>query len=58
MNPTHWIARCAARLQQQWPRIPSEQIELAREIRLELERQNEDAEQAAQPWLRQGIPDA
>lgn len=57
MDPQQWVARCAARLQRQWPRVPPEQIdELAAELRVELERRAEDPERAATEWLRQGIP--
>lgn len=57
MDSRLWVARCAARLQQQWPRVPPDQIdELAEELRAELQRRAEDPERAAAEWLRQGIP--
>jgi hypothetical protein len=58
MEAQQWIQRCSARLRQQWPRVPAEQLdELAEELRRNLERQAEDPERAAVDWLRQGIPD-
>lgn len=57
MDPRQWVARCAARLRRQWPRVPPEQIdEVAEELLRELERRTDDPERAATEWLRQGIP--
>ncbi len=59
MDPHQWVARGAARLRQQWPRVPADQTdELAEELRHELECHVGDPERATAEWLRQGIPSA
>lgn len=59
MDSQQWIARCAARLQEQWPRLPADQLrEVAAEIQRETQRAIDEPEHAAAVWLRQGIPDA
>jgi hypothetical protein len=58
VNRQEWIARCSARLQAQWPRVPREQlIEVAAELRREHECQESQPERAASAWLALGIPD-
>lgn len=57
VNRQEWIARCAARLQEQWPRVSHDQlVELTQEMRLERERQEDSPEYAASAWLARGIP--
>jgi hypothetical protein len=59
MDPQEWVARCTARLHQQWPRLPDDQLrEVAEELRRKVERQSDDPEHAALEWLRRGIPTA
>ena len=59
MNPQDWVTRCAARLHDQWPRLPDEQLrEVAEELRHHAERQLEEPEHAAVEWLRHGMPNA
>ena len=53
MNSQEWIERAAARLHEQWPRMPSDQL---REVAAEIQRDLEQPEHAAELWLRQGIP--
>jgi hypothetical protein len=58
MKAHEWIARCAGRLEAQWPRIPREQrLEVAQELHLKDEWRSLAPEDAATQWLRQGIPD-
>lgn len=57
MDTQQWVQRCAARLHEQWPRLPDEQLcEVAEELRREVERQADNPEHAAIEWLRRGIP--
>jgi hypothetical protein len=59
MDAEDWVARCAARLHQRWPRLADEQLrEVAQEIHHEAQRQLDQPELAAAAWLRQGLPDA
>jgi hypothetical protein len=59
MSPQEWVQRCAARLHEQWPRLPDDQLrEVAAELQRKVERQAADPEHAAVEWLHQGIPDA
>jgi len=59
MDSQDWVARCAARLHDQWPRLPDEQLrEVAEELRRNAERQLEEPEHAAFEWLRHGMPNA
>lgn len=59
MNPQDWVTRCAARLHDQWPRLPDEQLrEVAEELRRHAERQLEEPEHATVEWLRHGMPNA
>ena len=55
MDPQEWVQRCAARLHEQWPHVPDDQL---REVAAEIQRELEHPEHAAELWLRQGIPDA
>jgi hypothetical protein len=54
MDSQEWIARAAARLHEQWPRLPEDQL---REVAAEIQRELEQPEHAAELWLRQGMPD-
>lgn len=57
MNRQEWIARCSARLREQWPRLTIEQLqEVAEELHDDTQRQLEEPERAAVQWLRQGMP--
>ena len=57
MNSQDWVARCSARLHEQWPRVPPEQLaEVAAEIQRDYQRALEEPERAAVEWLRQGMP--
>jgi len=59
MDSQDWVARCAARLHDQWPRLPDEQLrEVAEELRRNAQRQMEEPEHAAVEWLRYGMPNA
>ena len=54
-----WVTRCSARLHAQWPRIDREQRdEAARELWQSTRWREFEPEQAAQEWLRQGMPGA
>jgi hypothetical protein len=58
MNDDDWIARCAGRLEAEWPRIPREQrLEVARDLLKEDVWRSRSPEDAAEGWLRQGIPE-
>jgi hypothetical protein len=58
MNRQEWIARCTARLREQWPRLALEQLqEVAEELHHDAQRQLEEPERAATQWLRQGMPE-
>jgi hypothetical protein len=54
MHPDEWITRCTARLHEQWPTLPDDQL---REVAAEIQRELEQPEHAAELWLRQGMPD-
>jgi hypothetical protein len=57
MHQQEWIARCAARLRTQWPRVPQAQLnELAEELRVRALRALDEPESAAVGWLNLGIP--
>jgi hypothetical protein len=57
MDSERCVARCTARLYQQWPRLPPDQLrEVAEELRREVERQVNNPGHAAIDWLRRGIP--
>lgn len=57
MNTDEWVQRCAARLHEQWPRVPHDQLaEVAAELQRNVEQQANNPEHAAVEWLRQGIP--
>jgi hypothetical protein len=59
MNSEEWVARCAARLHEQWPRVPLDQLaEVASEIQRNAQRQVEEPEHAAVEWLGHAMPDA
>ena len=59
MDTHQWIARCSARLHEQWPRVPPEQLaEVAAELERKARRALDEPEHAAVEWLRQGIPNA
>jgi hypothetical protein len=55
MDPQEWVQRVAARLHQQWPHVPDDQL---REVAAEIQRELEQPEHAAELWLRQGMPNA
>ena len=58
MEKQEWIARCSARLREQWPRLTLEQLrEVAEHLHDNTQRQLEEPERAAVQWLRQGIPE-
>lgn len=54
MNTDDWLQRCAARLHEQWPHVPDDQL---REVAAEIQRELEQPEHIAELWLRQGMPD-
>ena len=54
MDPKECVQRVAARLHEQWPRLPDDQL---REGAAEIQRELEEPEHAAELWLRQGMPD-
>jgi hypothetical protein len=57
MYQQEWVARCAARLHTQWPRVPQAQLnELAEELRVRALRALDEPESAAAGWLSLGIP--
>jgi hypothetical protein len=57
MDRQEWVARCARRLHERWPRVPQDQLrEVAAQLRHEHERQLEEPEHAAAEWLRLGMP--
>lgn len=57
MEKREWIARCSARLREQWPRLTLEQLqEVAEQLLDDTRRQLEEPERAAAQWLRQGMP--
>jgi hypothetical protein len=59
VDPQQWIERCAARLHEQWPRLPDDQLrEVAEQLRRDAERHLDEPERAAADWLRLGIPRA
>jgi hypothetical protein len=58
MDSTEWVSRCAARLHEQWPRLPEDQLrEVAADIQREAQRALDEPEHAAVEWLRHGMPD-
>ena len=58
MEKQEWIARCSARLREQWPRLALEQLqEVAEQLHDNTQRQLEEPEHAVVQWLRQGIPE-
>jgi hypothetical protein len=58
MNRQEWIARCSARLREQWPRLALDQLqEVAAQLHDDTRRQLEEPERAAAQWLRQGMPE-
>jgi hypothetical protein len=58
MNRQVWIARCSARLREQWPRLALDQLqEVAAQLHDDTRRQLEEPERAAVQWLRQGMPE-
>jgi len=59
VDRNEWLARCAERLHEQWPRLPLDQLEeVAAEIQRNAQRQVEEPEHAALEWLRLGMPQA
>jgi hypothetical protein len=57
MDRQEWIARCSARLREQWPRLALEQLqEVAGELHDDTRRRLEEPERAAVLWLKQGLP--
>jgi hypothetical protein len=57
IDPTQWIARCALRLREEWPRLAGADLaEVAAEIWAEDRWQLMEPEAAAVAWLRQGLP--
>lgn len=59
MDSKDWLARCAARLHQQWPHVPDDQLrEVAADLQREAWRRIAEPEHAAAEWLRQGLPEA
>ncbi len=50
-----WVALCAHRLRQRWPRLPIETLEeTARELLVDTKLQGLEAVEAAEKWLRRG----
>jgi len=59
VDANQWIAKCAARLQQQWPRVePDDLHDLACDLFGTKKWRAMPPEEAALEWLRQGIPEA
>jgi len=59
MDEYEWVVRCSARLHAQWPRLcRDERDDTARQLWRDERWRNQDPEQAAVEWLRQGIPNA
>ena len=59
MEQTEWVTWCSARLHAQWPRVRREQRDEApRELWEQEKWRNQEPEDAALDWLRQGIPNA
>lgn len=58
-NPQAWIEACAARLRQQWPTVAAEDLrEVASGLAEQPRWRQQQPDQAATAWLRQGIPSA
>ena len=52
-----WIAQCARRLRQQWRTVDGASLEqLAADLRRDEELRRLDPTDAAEQWLRRGIP--
>lgn len=59
MNPHEWTWRCAERLHEQWPRVdPGDLVNVAEALQREERWKGMEPQQAAEQWLRQGIPSA
>ena len=57
LNEPLWVARCALRLREEWPRLAgSDLAEVAEQIWVEERWRDLEPEVAAVQWLRQGIP--
>ncbi|MBA3599277.1 MAG: hypothetical protein H0W40_18160 [Methylibium sp.] len=57
MNESQWIARCALRLREEWPRLAGADLaEVAAELWAQERWRTLEPEEAATAWLRQGIP--
>jgi len=57
MTAREWIARCSARLQQQWRTVDPDQLDdLANDLWADEKLRRMPAELAAVEWLSQGIP--
>lgn len=57
LNEPLWVARCALRLREEWPRLAgSDLAEVAEQIWTDARWRELEPETAAVQWLRQGIP--
>lgn len=55
-DPTSWVRQCADRLQQQWPRVPREDLEdTALDLLGKPELRRLEPDQAASQWLHKGV---